>query len=149
MTELFDIICLGMRVVEGNKKVLKLDLVNANCLLSGDPVYFSYDNSLSVGGIYEVEGTLKAGKIFKIVFSNTRFVKAYDDKKYCQEIRLAHQAAQTEYAAIIQAKKFKSDNSEILSGFVAARRAWQKTNAVGRMALEVRVLNYLRNGKDL
>jgi hypothetical protein len=60
-----------------------------------------------------------------------------------------HEAAETEIAATKQMKKARTDKTTVLELLRPLRKAWKGTNHAGRLALEVRALNYLRNGTDL
>lgn len=145
--EALQIACLGTRI-DGKKKTTALQQVDCNLNLTGEVTYFSGLKGIYCGQIYTARGRVTDDRICEInpnSFSYIDTISEEDLLKY----KLLHEAAETEYTALTQSRRQASDKSCILEQLEPLRKAYKRTNATGRLAFEVRVLNYLRNGKDV
>lgn len=125
----------GIRLSWDNKKKFHAVLVN------GEEMLFEKFKNFIVGGIYEFDGEVSENGI-KGNFNNPTFKGSVEHNS---ELLLQHKAAVDLWAALNQAKK-QNDLLELLRPL---REAYQATNPQGQIAMEVRLLNYLRNGRDL
>lgn len=121
----------------------------------GSAALFVKNQSYVPGGYYFIEKSLvdfsdDDGGVTSIATKAMRWSgERIDSQEELAVVIARHEAAETEKAAINQKKKAVSDKAPLLELLKPLRREYNKTNAVGRLALEVRVLNYLRNGNDL
>jgi len=142
--------CSGVVIFSNNKPSKAFRLVNDDGTLSDEIVYFS-GKSLSLcwpGQVYKVEADLEKGGV-KTIYGRPEFHEVYGDEKQRAEDRITSEANQTVITAMTQSKKAETSKSDILNVLKPLRRAYDKTNALGRIAIEVRVLQYLRNNNDL
>lgn len=142
------VVCLGSRVIN-NKRSTAFRLLGEGQTFAGPESRFSYIKNTVPAAIYTVEAHLVNGQLQNIKAHTMKFSEHFIDNEACAVIRLAHEAAESTLAALSQSRKHKADKSSILDQLKPLRALWRNTNEVGRLALEVRVLNYLRNGKDL
>lgn len=106
-------------------------------------------HGLVVNGIYEIQGTLvNKDEIDCIKPTTSRLMGEFSGPEAVAN-RLKHDGAKTLASSVSQAKKLANDRSNVLDCMEPLRRAYNNTNSQGKMALEVRVLHYLRYGKDL
>lgn len=110
---------------------------------------FSKKYSFTTAGVYAMEADLIDGEISTIYPNSFKYMGLVTDDDQAATIKLQAEAVTTEHTARQQAKKALNDKTVILETLKPLRKAYAKTNAVGRLALELRILNYLRNGKDL
>lgn len=143
------IVCTGTVLDISSKKHTAFQLIDDAENKVGNTAYFIKLKTTFVTGIFKVQGKVVDGNLETIQPSTMQYVRQIKDKEWAAEIRIAHEAAETAYSALQQWKKARNDKSDILDVLKPLRRAWHNTNATGKLALEVRVLNYLRNGKDL
>lgn len=137
-------VSLGLYFQNGKRYTLIQQVIDDK--LVGEPSIFSYDKRLKIFSIYEGEIEVKDDTI--CAYRKCKFVGIYQGED--RAMRLAeHDAAMTAWDATQQANKVRNGKTVILDELQGLRKAWQSTNATGRLALEVRVLNYLRNGRDL
>ena len=73
----------------------------------------------------------------------------FSDESYLREIQLKQRAESTLANAKRQAIKDSKSDELILDCMKPLRQAYKKTNRQGQMAIEVRLLNFLRYGGDL
>jgi len=139
------VLCTGTFLV-GKKKHTGLKELNK---LDINDRLFSYNRSLVAGGIHEIEAVFEDDKLSSYYPHSVLFKYKLDDDVELAKIMLRHESCETIISALNQAKKAKADKSAILETLKPIRQAYQNTNHAGRLALEVRVLNYLRNGNDL
>lgn len=142
------VLCLGTRLLNGTKKCTAVQLVDEHEEPVGEPCLYLNLKGTHPGGIFTCKATLEGNEL-QTIKSNLKFAKQMSDREWAAEIRLSHDAAETTLAALSQVKKAKNDKTPLLEVLRPLRRAYQKTNANGKLAIEVRVLNYLRNGRDL
>lgn len=143
------ILYLGTVLDGKDKKHCACQLVDGDNRPLGEIVYFGKCGTMFAPGIFKGEGLLKGNDLISIRTNTFQFVDELADKTLAAEIRLTHEANETEYTAVKHAKKARNDKSAVLELLKPLRRAWLKTNTVGRLALEVRILHYLRSGDDL
>ena len=110
---------------------------------------FDKSYSLTLAGVYSVDADLVDGEINTLYVNTFKYLGLVTDDEQAATIKLQAEALKTEHTARCQAKKSLNDKTVILDVLKPLRKAWANTNAVGKMALEVRILSYLRNGKDL
>lgn len=142
------VVCLGTRVTN-NKKTTAFRLLGDGQNFIGPEARFSAVKNTYPAAIFTIEAILINGRLQNINPNTIKFCEKLIDSEASAVIRLAHEAAESTLAALSQSRKNKADKSAILAQLKPLRAAWRSTNEVGRLALEVRVLNYLRNGKDI
>lgn len=148
------VLCLGSRLSGNNKLSVALQRVDESNVAIGSIALFSKKKAYVPGGYYLIEDELvdfgEDGGITSIAINAMAWSgERIEDDERLAAVIAAHEAAETEKAAINQEKRAVSDKSPILDLLKPIRKEYAKTNAVGRLALEVRVLHYLRYGKDI
>ncbi|OES24042.1 hypothetical protein [Alteromonas macleodii] len=145
----YQVVCLGTRVGTKNDKWVGLQRVDENEQLIGEIGYYSAIKNAFPGAIFSIEAELTDESLSTIHPSTLTFVKTLADTALSAKIKIEHEANETKLTAIKQAKKARTDKSDILDCLRPLRLAYRNTNHAGRLALEVRVLHYLRNDSDL
>jgi hypothetical protein len=103
-----------------------------------------------VGVTYTIEALVNSEGIYTARFHTLKFADVeIEDKEFIRNIDLLERSNKTAADALSQAIKSAKSSDDILECMRPLRKAYQKTNRLGQMAMEVRLLNYLRNGKDL
>jgi len=144
------VVCFGTRIGVGTKRLTCIRLLGEDGLPYGHPAYFSQMKKVFPTGVYTMDIALDdGGDILTIRDSTAKFTGTLACEETCTLIRLEHEAAETQLTAANQAKKARNDKTCILETLRPVRKLWASTNHAGQLALEVRVLNYLRNGTDL
>lgn len=141
------VLCLGTRIVNGKKSTAfqLLDesdaLIGKVCTYTGIKASYVFPAAVCTLDATETLETIHPQSI--------KFVRSLRSTAFGAKVRLEHEAAETILAAYNQGKKAKNNKQQILEALKPLREVYNTTNAVGKLALEVRVLNYLRNGTDL
>lgn len=91
-----------------------------------------------VGGVYEIEASDT-----QIKPHSAKFLNVYEDKDTVEYWRLQDRKFETE--RLLKARE-KAAKTFDLSGLNEIRDAYRRTNARGRLAIEVELLAYLRHG---
>lgn len=144
--ETIRVVCLGNRVHDKDRKSIVVQRLAAQDELMGRPWHFTTKKSHGIAGcVYEIDAEIDGDDV-SIIFSTMRFQGTYHDTDLVAQWKLESQAADTELAAVAQARKAKRDNSAVLECLEPLMNAYMATNPVGRLALEVRVLHYMRSG---
>lgn len=144
------VVCLGTVVGRGDKRLTAIQLVDSTLNVYGAKAYFSGMKKFHVAGIFTVNVELDADKEISIIQGSTaRFFCAFPDEEQSALMRLSHETNETLITAAAQSKKARNDKTCVLETLRPLRKLWASTNHAGQLALEVRVLNYLRNGTDL
>ncbi|MBL4908953.1 MAG: hypothetical protein JKX78_02850 [Alteromonadaceae bacterium] len=144
------VLCLGTRVGLGSKRLTAIRLLDIQGEPYGDPAYFAHMKKVFPTGVYTMDIALdEGGGIMSVRDQTAKFTGTLVGEEACTVIRLEHEAAETQLTAASQVKKAKNDKTCVLETLRPLRKLWASTNHAGQLALEVRVLNYLRNGTDL
>ncbi len=136
----------------GNKTYRQLAPLDENGKPDTDsPLTFNKSkgfNRLCLGSVYaiESEANVEGRRTF---YMNTIQYQRKMDHDFCIEQNILQRALDISVAAFNQQKKTALDHDSILERLRPLRAAYSKTNAVGKMAIEVRLLSYLRNEKGL
>ena len=145
-----NVLFLGARLTLTKKKIMAFVLLDEDFCKVGEVCAFNIKGSFIVGGVYSVSCALgKGGELESIVSETLQWNGDRVPEDELSVLLLLHEAALTEASAISQKKKALADKSSILDVLKPLRVEYQRTNPVGKLALEVRVLNYLRNNNDL
>ena len=136
---------LGVVILSGHTKGFGFqELDESSNPIEGTKMYFK-GNDMSCG----------AGQIYiatmneTTMFGKHEWVGSHPDKDLRTELLAQSQANLTLLTAYSQQKKAEKSNDDILSCLEPIRRAYLKTNAAGRLALQVRVINYLQSKDKL
>lgn len=128
------ILCLGTRL-DGNKRVTLVSF-------GGELVTFDFNKRMMVNAYYKVLARIVDGKLTSYNPNSASLERLVNNPANA----VSHNSAETLYIAINKAKKDKSGLLDLLKPL---RQQYAKTNHAGKLALEVRILNYIRYGKDL
>lgn len=152
-----DVLCCGSRLGDKNNEFTELRLIDGGVV--GDITsHFSGmgkgAHGLTLNCVYAIDVVVVDGSIESCRPKTATFVRIlkqdlYNNRELAAANRAMHDSTKTALASVAQAKKAANDRFSILSVLKPLRKAYSQTNAQGKLALEVRVLNYLRTGKDL
>ena len=145
------VVSQGIRLSSNDKRHLALQRIDDRDNFIGNGWLFTPKKVVcsTVGGIYTIDAEIKEDGV-SIEFGSARYAGQFGATALVGQWSIESKAAETELAAIAQAKKAKRDDSAALSCLAPLLKVYHNTNAVGRLALEVRVLHYLRTaGSDI
>lgn len=135
--------CIGRRMLANN--ALGIGFVPADNL-TGEPMFFAErkrSRDYRAGGIYEVEMNDTKARLTGAAGSYRKMVS---DPTVIACWQVEETAAKAEQAAF---KRHKSDlDAAIVIAFAPLREEYIHRNTVGRLAIEVAVLSYLRYGRS-
>lgn len=152
-TRKIKVVYLGSVTGVGDKRAYEVQLVKDGKTVGETSVFAGTTGKMvCVGNVYNAKGNTKNDQVVRIAeFSWHDHDQDHRDvlsKEELAALQARDSSTHAHFAAFAQAKKNKGSD-DVLELLKPIRRQWKKTNAVGRMALEVRVLNYLRHGVDL
>lgn len=142
---------IGVRIGVKNKKLRGIIQVDENGESFGEIALYEEKvlRGFNIGCIYEIQATIEEGEIQTVRPSTKRFIGEFLDSDKIVEWQVQHDSAVTEYSRKQKETKAAKGKEVVLDCLEPLRRAYMNTNHDGRLALEVRVLNYLRNGSGL
>lgn len=144
--EVLRLLCLGTRYFQGSKKhTAYIEIDENQNIVSDEVVHYSHNSKVNVNVIYTVQSPEKGS----ILGNSFEVVERLKDEDQSATQLLEHEAHELAFLTYKKSKKAQSDKTGILNLLWPLRQLYKNTNALGKMALEVRILNYLRNGKDL
>ena len=117
--------------------------------LVGRATYFDHNSKFWTGQIYDMDVKLDDGGIHSYYGSTAEFAEESLPDVMRTRIQAESRSAELAKTVYQQAKKASGGSDLMLEQMLPLRRAYQNTNSLGRMAMEVRVLNCLRNGREL
>ena len=139
------LVCVGKTYIQNGKIGLVFREINENGSAGAERIYSQKDlKHVRVGAVYEVEGSAEN---LRSIFTDTlRWLRLWEDKPEAAAWQAAADAFDTRDLA---AKQEKNQNARKLplELLEPIRKEYRRTNAVGRLAFEVRVLAYLRQVK--
>lgn len=142
--ETIEVLSIGMVRLIGNKKGYGFIKLDSDGNETKEVMYFEKMKCYA-GGVYKIEYNDKEGQIR----GKMEWDRSFHDEERTAELSLVSQATDTTFIAEAQEKKARASKQDILNCLKPVRQAWANTNHAGRLALEVRVLNYLRNNSGL
>jgi hypothetical protein len=134
------VLCLGSVLLRNNKKAIGLEVLDGE--FKGKTMLFQKIKA-TVGNVYDAvmidgdDGTPQSLK--KLTWSEERI-----DPDRRARVVAASQAVDTQLT--VKAQEQRLDLEEIFKGLAPLRREYHHTNFEGRLALEVRLLSWLRRG---
>jgi len=134
-----EIVLVGKTLSVQKKVVFAVRKVEGGKLV-GDEFYLS-GFSGGIGCVYSFE--YEPGETFRYYASTQRFVGQWKDDSDRAVWQAQARAFDIEQAAIRERKKAEGVN-DMLDALEPLRRRYQKTNATGKLAIEVLLLSYLR-----
>lgn len=142
------LLCKGTVILKGGS----LGTEWVQCDAEGTPVEGAKDwvfkeRGFAPGSLYQADVTIDGDSVTR--HGKPAYVGPMLDKELAAQLYVDSDAAKTQHAALSQAKKAVNDNSNVLECLDPLIQAYWSTNGAGRMALEVRILNYIRSGRDL
>lgn len=146
--EMVELFCTGTHFGKGNNVRLIGFIIVKEGQLTSRSLYYSYSKFNSyVGHIYKVEMSDEGDGV--IMHGRPEYVRTFEDEAVILEHRLESESNDTIFLAVNQAKKAVKEKKDILNCLKPIRQKWRNTNTLGQVALEARVLYYLRTGGDL
>jgi hypothetical protein len=140
----FTVVCTGPTVLSDGKLGLVLQVVEANGTLNPVRKVFGEKScrkaNISLGGIYKVEAN---ADFSTAIIAGAKYQGLWPNEAERAGWKTAERALTIERAA---QKRQKSDaeNNAMIAALAPIRKAYVLTNSVGRLAIEVQVLAYLR-----
>lgn len=150
--EIIKVTCVGLRIGTKDNKLIGIVRVSDSSNIVGDIAYYDFKGmgDFYIGGVYEIKASLKDDEIEYIIPKSASYVGKFNNKSLIEEWQIEHESTKTMFTVKAQVKKASTTGKDtLLEALKPLRRAYASTNYEGRLALEVRVLNYLRNGRDL
>ena len=147
MSELVSILGLGVVILSNDKKGYGFEFLDKDKKRTGEKIYFSSKIKNAPGLIYEIEMSTTEGE--RSFNGEPKLIGQYANEEVRAELFITSNANLTMLTAFTQRKKAENSKEDILSCLKPIRKAYLKTNSLGRMAIEVRVLNYIRHNSDL
>lgn len=144
-----DLMCLGSAIGSNNTRLTTFKRIDSNDEPIGRASHFSKLKGIYPGLIYNGLVKLNGEEIETIKANTLEYTLRKAEGIEYAMLKLKHEAVETEILVGNQQKKEGADKSSILDLLAPIRRAYKSTNQLGRLGLEVRVLNYLRNGKGI
>lgn len=139
------LVCVGKTYVEKDKIGLLFKVINGDGPAGPERIYLRKDlEHVRVGAIYEVETNPE--KPTSIYLNTFRWLRLWEDATEAAAWQASADAFDTRDVALRQERK-ENGRKLPLELLEPIRREHRKTNAAGRLALEVRVLAYLRQVK--
>lgn len=139
------LLCMGTVLLNNNKKGYGYIILNEDGTKETDDTMYFQKVIGGAGNVYKAFYNKESAEIQ----GGITWQENYHNRERGAELRIASDAVLTQLAAVAQSNKARNDKTDLLATLKPLRKAWHNTNASGRLALEVRVLNYLRNGMDL
>ena len=128
---------LGSTQLKGGGRGIRLARLEMDGTV-GDEVVFKHRRVFVVGGVYEIPST-PDGTTANL--ANPTFKRLYPD----QELRIQWEARdQAEHAALRALKLEKQSKAAIETAIEPVRRVYHRTDALGKLALELILLRALR-----
>lgn len=143
------VVCLGTVLSHNHNKSTGLQLIDEQDKPVGEPAYFGNMKKGFPAAIFTIKGIVVDGNLNTVQPASLTWDKRMTDTEWAAEIRVAHEAGETVLTVARQTKNARRDRSDILDTLKPLRRAWKNTNSDGRLAIELRVLRYLRDGSGL
>lgn len=147
------LLCRGVVIGKSHARAqayIQVCVKNGTVFEQGDEVIFSGITGTFAGLVYQAEVKIKNGQVSS-VFPHSF---TYDEEMtngVSEDVRAMHSAksdANTlELLVRSKHKKAARDRSSIFDAMLPLRQAYKKTNGMGKMAMEVRLLHYLRTGR--
>lgn len=137
---------------KGKLNGTQLQRINDDGVLFGEISSFSPDKKRRpmVDCCYSIEAlTGDDGHVISARFGTLKILDLMPDREISRETQMLQITHKTQATAISQALKNSKSDHLILDCMKPLRRAYMKTNRIGQLAMEVRLLNYMRYGKDL
>ncbi|AUS01959.1 hypothetical protein NVP3058O_041 [Vibrio phage 3.058.O._10N.286.46.B8] len=151
MKNIRHLVYCGVRTDNGKNQWLSFRLVNDDGITLQPDCLFGKKGfkgfNVSVGSKCECDVIVNERGSLETIRGVPNPIKIWHDKDDVAAMRALNDACVSVVAAHNQTKK--DGANVVLDCLKPLRQAYKSTNAVGRTALEVRVLNYLRNGRDL
>jgi len=150
MKEQVKIYCIGTQITDKGKKAKGFRFVNEDRTLQEGEFTFSGKGCLAcyVGQVYTVKMEIYDNGDMTMYGSPLVFGNYHDNEQIAKD-RLSSEANETLLTARAQSKKAATEKVDILELLRPLRKQYCRTNTQGQVALEARVLYYLRMGRDL
>ncbi len=149
MKQKVELFCTGTHIGSSNQKLIGFIVLDEE----GQPtdkelVYLaSKFKGCYVGQVYNAE--MKFGKDSTVIYGRPDYVRTHGDDEFILEHRINSEANETILTFKKQSQKEAREKTDIMAQLEPLRRAYQRTNMQGKVAMEARVLYYLRRGEDL
>lgn len=145
-----NVVYRGVRTDYGKRQWLSFSLISDDGMSLGGECLFDKKSfkgfSVSVGTVCKADMKVSGGSLQTII-GIPKPISVWHNKAEIASMRILHDACLSTVSAYNQASKDCSD--VVLQCMKPLREAYKQTNSLGKTAIEVRVLNYLRNGRDL
>lgn len=145
--EKVELFCTGTHFGNGNVRLIGF-IVLEKGKTTDETLYYSLSKiRAGVGHVYTVDMSKDDGH--QTMYGKPRWVREFEDEEFVLKHRLESEKNETLFLAMNQAKKALKEKKDILNCLKPIREKWRNTNTQGQVALEARVLYYLRAGGDL
>jgi hypothetical protein len=141
------IVCSGVTELDDGKLGMILQAVDEAGKISGERHPFSEKacrkGNIFLGGMYKVDAN---ENLTSVVMNSAKYQGLWPNEVERTRWKADERALEIERAARKRQAADKSRNA-MLDALRPIREAWQSTNSVGKLALEVQVLAYIRGMK--
>ena len=140
-------VCTGKAETTDGKTALVLRQLYGGGKLADERLFTAKDFHCRVGHVYRIRISEIKGAD-SIYPSTARWISAYEDEAQAAAWQAAARAFDVEKAARRERKKAEG-TQQMLEVLRPLRTIYQRTNALGRLAIEVQLLAYLRQARGL